>query len=305
MNQSFATWFLLLTMETLSIMPTVSAKAQAISPEQRQQFLDVLTGAVASSDRYFVRVHAAENLVANGHFTGLDTLFATLQQQSPDQFVGATRVLARVFGAQAKTEVAYKNAISQLVDAVTTHAIPQQRLVALESLAKLGFAEPLPFVREQAQTGTSSMKAMARWVLANGNKPTDEAALAALLSETDPLLNRYAAYAFRYRPSVQSTTYEQLEACAKRMAVTDPQRVYLLSALFVHGPKQQRAAAWTTLAPYVKGQPNERYEVAEALSRRGSRAEVPVLQTLLTDADEDVRVAAANALLLIDKKETK
>lgn len=271
--------------------------AQPVNSE-RQRCLSVLQEAVRSSDRFFVRVHAAENMALLGRTEGLDTLFVRLQQQSPEQLVGATRVLARVYRMQGQRDL-YEHCIGQLLDAAQHHVVPQQRLVALESLAKLGYDQSTSFVQEQARSGPSGMKAMARWVLANSRKLAPVDSLANLLGATDPLLYRYAGYGLRYQPSVSSRVYERLQACAQRIALDDPQRVYVLSVLFVHSPPAQRATTWAALSPYAQGQVGERYEVAEALARRGTRDQLPLLRTLLNDSDQDLRVAAANAILHI------
>ena len=81
--------------------------------------------------------------------------------------------------------------------------------------------------------------------------------------------------------------------------------MYVLSAAFVHTPANKNADIKEALFAYLKGAPGERYETAEALSLKGTTADLPVLETLFADSDNDVRVAAANAMIKIDARSTQ
>ena len=85
----------------------------------------------------------------------------------------------------------------------------------------------------------------------------------------------------------------------KRLAPDAEGRVYVISARFVHTPDKDIKQL---LLAYLKGAPAERYETAEALSLKGTLEDMPVLQTLLSDEDNDVRVAAANAIIKINAR---
>ena len=285
---------LFLSMTLLSTM----AKTQTISPEKKAHCLELLKEAVKSSDRFFVRVHAAEALVAHQHSEGLESLFSELQQASPDNFIGATRILAKV---NRSNPAKYEAAVQQILNVFLHSEASRPRLVALESLGKLGYSEPLPQIQQQAQEGIAGMMPMARWVLANSGRVEDEARLAELLNSDDPLTYQYAAYALRFRPTIRPASYALLEACAARILPTAPARVYVLSALFVHTSPEKRGKIYALLNPYQQGEMGERYELAEALSLRGTPADIPTLEALLTDQDQDVQVAAANALLRINE----
>lgn len=274
------------------------AQMLPISPEKKAYCLNLLAETVKTSDRFFVRVHAAEALIAHQHPEGLESLFTELQRASPDNFIGATRVLAKVNKANP---VNYQAAVQQILDVFLHSEASRPRLVALESLGKLGYSEPLPQIQQQAQEGTEGKKPMARWVLANSGKADDEARLAELLNSDDPLTYQYAAYALRFRPTVQPDTYALLEACAARVLPDAPQRIYVLSALFVHTPVEKHDKIRDQLTHYQLGNVAERYELAEALGVRGTAADVPILEKLLADSDLDVRVAAANAMLRINE----
>lgn len=289
MRRTFLIYLFLIT-----IVLSTMAQTQPIASATKTDCLDLLTDAVQTSDRFFVRVHAAEALIAHQHSEWLEPLFTELRRASPDNFIGATRVLAK---ANKANPAKYEAAVQQILDVFLHSDVSRPRLVALESLGKLGYNEPLPQIQQQAQEGTDGKKPMARWILANSGRAEDEARLAELLISDDPLTYQYVAYALRFRPTIRPASYALLEACAARISLTAPQRVYVLSALFVHTPPEKRETIYAQLIPYQHGQPGERYELAEALGLRGTQADKPTLETLLADSDQDVRVAAANALL--------
>lgn len=272
--------------------------AQSNPAERRAACLRVLREAMHSADGFFVRVHAAEALVMHHQIEQIDSLF-TLSQKNPDQYLGATRVLARLHQYEPAV---YERYIDQLTAVFLNSNVSTQRVVALESLGKLGYSQLLAPIQHQADSGATASKAMARWVLSNSGTASSEAQLADLLNSSDPLAYRYAAYAFRHKKSVRPATYALLEACAQRLAPQDPERVYVLSAVWVHASATQAAATKTALLRYQHGAVNERYELAEALNRRGTSADLALLDTLLHDANPDVRVAAASAVLAIDAR---
>ncbi len=274
------------------------AQTPLISPEMKAYCLDLLTETVSASNRFFVRVHAAEALIAHQHPEGLESLFIELQGASSDNFIGATRVVAKL---NKPNPIKYKAAVQQIVNVFLHSEASRPGLVALESLGKLGYSEPLPQIQQQAQEGTEGRKPMARWVLANSGKADDETHLAELLNSDDPLTYQYAAYALRFRPTVHPDTYALLDACAARVRPTAPQRVYVLSALFVHTPVEKQDKIRDQFIRYQQGDVAERYELAEALGLRGTSVDVSILEKLLADPDQDVRVAAANALLCINQ----
>ena len=292
-------WTFIIHLLYSTIALSTMAQTQPIASATKADCLTLLTDAVHSSDRFFVRVHAAEALIAHGHPEGMEPLFTELQRASPDNFIGATRVLAKV---NKSNPAKYEAAVQQILDVFLNAEISRPRLVALESLGKLGYSEPLPQIQQQAEDGTEGKKPMARWVLANSGRAEDEARLVELLTLDEPLNYQYVAYALRFRPAIRPASYALLEARAAHISPTAPQRVYVLSALFVHTPPEKRATIYAQLIPYQQGQPGERYELAEALGLRGTPADKPTLETLLADSDHDVRVAAASALLSLETR---
>ena len=251
----------------------------------------LLKQTLSDSVGFFIKVHAAENLIARGCTTGIREQFEQLQAAAGNE-IGAVRVLARL---HKPDPVAYNTCINLLMDRFRNGPV-QIRLVALESLGKLGYYNASAAVRAYADTGTAGFKAMARWVLANGGTPAAEDRLSALLLSHEPADYRYAAYALRFRSAVNPRTLQRLRSCLSSLKGEEAARVYVASCLYVHGRGAEKQQAKKVLLTYRNGDVAQRYEMAEALGIAGAYSDKPVLQTLLADSNADVRVAAANAL---------
>jgi HEAT repeat protein len=265
---------------------------------EEQACVDTLRNAISTAKSFFIKVHAGEALVSNNHTEGIENAFIQLRAENPANAIGATRVLARLYkhiGDITNYDACIKLVTNQYLHGDSAHP----RLVALESLGKLGYTTELPEVKQDAATGSGGFRAMARWVQCNGGTQAGEDSLAALLAYPDAADYRGAAYALRFKGSVSDSTRQLLEQCVNRLPVTEPARVYVVSALFVHSSGAQKDTVKKQLLEYLQGPVAARYELAEALSRNGEEEDVPVLERLLKDADQDVRVAAANALLKI------
>jgi hypothetical protein len=269
---------------------TVSAQKKAVACKE---CLTILKDALQNGETIFIKVHAAEAMMFNDYYTGISTAFNKLVKDQPNLIV-ASRVLARVYkNDKAKYQLHLNTLLYQLSNADSTRG----KLIALESLAKIGFSKPLPEVKSYADTGTNGFKAMARWVLSNSNKPADEDNLAKLLTSNDPTEYRGAAYALRFKKKIKPETLQLLTACAKRVEETHAARVYVLSSWYVHAATAKASQeAKEKLLTYMNGAVNERYEVAESFSMRGTVKDIPILNKLMSDENMDVRVAAAKAL---------
>lgn len=283
---------------------TQSAIAQTKSPAKNrekkcEECLQVLKDAMNNAETIFIKVHAAEAMIFNNYYAGINDCFIKLIKEEPNLIV-ASRVLARV---NKNDKSKYQSYVNTLLYQLGHADSVRGKLIALESLAKIGFQKPLPEIKQYADTGTHGFKAMACWVLANSGKPVDEDRLAHLLISLDPTEFRGAAYALRFRNKVKPETLKLLAACAKRVEKNDPARVYVLSSLYVHTTtaKSERETREKLLS-YLHGLVNERYEVAEAFSMKGTLKDIPTLKTLIADENIDVRVAAAKALWSIKRK---
>ncbi|MDQ6609191.1 MAG: hypothetical protein M3Y85_05165 [Bacteroidota bacterium] len=285
---------------TLFIMVNDTQKLPAQKKKEVcRECLTVLKDALKNGETIFIKVHAAEAMIFNNYYTGIGSAFNKLIKEQANLIV-ASRVLARVYKNEKTKNQTYLNTLLyQLKNADSTRG----KLIALESLAKIGFKKHVPEIKSYADTGTNGFRAMARWVLSNSNKDADENRLAMLLASNDPTEFRGAAYAFRFKKKITPETLQMLTACAKRLKKDDAARVYVFSSWYVHAMDgNEKKVAKENLLTYMNGAVNERYEVAESFSMCGSVKDFPLLKKLMADENMDVRVAAAKALWSIKRK---
>ena len=292
------TVFILFTMTTLSF-----SQADQLFPGDpaKNRCLLILENAMKDSADFFVSVHAAEALIAHQDTMGIEKLFKTRLRESDANRVGCYRVLAKLNGTGSAGSAFY---IRRLKGILLNADIKKEKLIALESLAKLGFKEPLPVILQLAENGEAAFKSISRWILANSGNAADEKRLTEMFTSDRPDDRLYAAYAFRFLKHMSHENYAFLDSCTNRLDLSDPNRINFVCARYVHSDKEDEAKAKAAVLHYIDGNKEERYELAEALSLRGSRADLPVLNKLLQDESKDVRVAAANAWLWINFKKS-
>lgn len=261
---------------------------------QRQDCIDTLQHAIQDAPTVFIKVHAGEALVLNGYTDKIEETFTALRSV---HITAATRVLARLYKLENSPK--FDTCISTIIDQYLHADSSHPRLVALESLGKLGYSKPSAEIERDAQEGEGGFKAMARWVLSNNGAKETEDSLAALLASPEVAHHRGAAYAFRFKKSISDNTYRLLEECAARLVNNEEQKVYILSALFVHARPGKKEDIKKELLKTVDGPVFAKYETCEGLSINGDTTDLPILEKLFKDADQDVRVAASNAILKI------
>ncbi len=269
------------------------------SKTRRERCVDILLNAMTADVDFWIRVHAAEALLGNVYPDGVESYFRELEKSPESSIVGISRVLA---SANRKNAIAYQKYVNRIRDEFL-NPDSSNRVGALESLGKLGYAEHLPEIVQTAAEGDSAIRGMARWVLANSKDAGDEAYLAGLLDSAVPRDYFYAAYALRFFKSVRLETFDLLESCALRLSFGAPHRIYVMSSRYVHASPEKEKAAKKELLAYAGGEKNERHEVCEALAIRGDKSDIPLLEEMLDDPDTDVRVSAANALLRIGRRD--
>lgn len=261
-----------------------------------QKSLAVLKQAVKNGETFFIKVHAAENLIRMGKTAGLEAEFMLLKEVSPDNLLGSARVLARLNSTQPQK---YQHYIDEILDQFKNSTNPKTQLTALESLGKLGYKETLSKIKAAADSGTNGFKGMSRWILANSNTEADEDRLSELLLSKEEIDYRYAAYALRFKPKTHALTVTRLKQCMQNLKQDNPARIYVISSLFVNDKSHVKKQVKTVLLTYLTGEVGQRYELAEALGLGGDQTDLPVLQKLLNDENTDVQVAAANAILRV------
>ncbi|HEV8132703.1 MAG TPA: hypothetical protein VGQ81_15760 [Acidobacteriota bacterium] len=267
--------------------------------KQRERAVSILRQALKEG-REWEKVHAAEALLWNGYFDNVkETLQAELRKASPSYRIGLWRVLAK---AQGNDESAGRSYVEKLRGAFLDAQSPD-REYALEALAKLGYSERLDELLRVAKEGKGSFQVRARWVLANSGNPHDEETLADLLESADPGLYGSTGYALRHLKRVQPSTLARLERAASK-ELDSRSRAYVLSAWYVHSPDKQKGAIKQQLVKYLgAGSKEQKAEVCAALGSFGRKTDAPLLEPLLEDAEVDVRISAANALLRIERRQ--
>ncbi len=274
------------------------AESLAQQDERREQAVFILRQALGEG-RQWTKVRAAEALLWNGYYAGVkETLERELESAGPPYRIGLWRALAK---AQGNDQAAAKRYIGKIRDAFLDVHGPD-RVHAIEALAKLGYSErPAELVRV-AREEKGSFRAFARWALANSGDAGDETALAELLDSSDGRVN--AAYALRHLKKIQPATLTRLAALAFSPSTEARSRVYALSASYVHSSGEPKSKARQELLKYLTASNTEQQvEVCGALGTSGDRGDEAELEALLKNEDIDVRVAAAHALLRIERRQ--
>jgi SSS family solute:Na+ symporter len=281
--------------------------ASAVGPELREQSISVLRRTLHETDGW-VKVHAAELLIGNNYVEEARAAFeAELEKDPAPPFrIGVWRVLIQAAGNDQELRRQYLDKIvAAFLDSAGT-----DRVHAVETLGKLGYAERSPELKRVAEEGEGSFQAYARWVVANSGEAEDEALLAELLDAGDSDVRGCAAYALRYFNVIRDDTFEKLSQALSREPEGSSGRVYLVSALYVHDKgndySRHRQEGKVALLEYLEtGNKDEKNEACAALAEVGGADDVGILTTLLQDPETDVQAHAANALFRIGRRESR
>lgn len=290
---------LLLAGSPAPVDPAVAAKALALV----QRALE--------TEQRWTKVHAAEALLAIGRRGDVARAFERELAQhggEPEYRIGIWRVLAQAADGRSARD----RWIRQIAGAFLDTAGPD-RLHASETLGKLAYRageEEIAAFEEAARGANGPLAANALWVLTASGRAGAEARLAALLAPTDASgaaidagTRATAAYAMRFLPALSPAASDTLAAAAVDDRSGGIVAASLLSAAFVHASGNRRPPLAAALERQVDtGDADVKTEVCSALAMAGGDAAVPLLTTLLSDRSIDVRLAAARALLQIDRR---
>ncbi|MBP7937011.1 MAG: hypothetical protein KA354_20400 [Phycisphaerae bacterium] len=271
--------------------------------DYREQAVSTLRAALRDAPRW-VKVHAAESLLALDYPQDILPIF---QQElrtagnQPEYRIGIWRVLARA----STNDRQQQQWVNRIVDVFMDQAAPDRNHAA-ETLAKLKYVPSAEVSDELARVAahtTGPFSVNARWALANAGQPEAERPLLESLSSdrTDVRIN--AAYALRHLTKLSPASRQTLTAAAENEPADSPARVYLLGTAAVQAGLGENGRWAAPLVHYaIAGKPDEAYEACAALASMGTKAEVRVLAELLSAAELDTRVAAANAILRIGRR---
>ncbi|MCX6991959.1 MAG: HEAT repeat domain-containing protein [Kiritimatiellaeota bacterium] len=281
-----------------------AAPVSCIEPALRDRTLGILRKALATPSDW-VKIHAAEFLLTLDYPQGVCEAFAgALKTRGDEPYyrIGLWRVMAQAARDSKEAEPWLAKICSALA--------ASDRINATETLAKLGYAPAgaeLKSVADAAASANAALAAYAQWLLANTGSVEEQRKLVQLLTSTNDTTRGIAGYAFRFKKELPGETVRLLVVTARKEPTGSSARIYLLSAAFCHATEpgdQQwlRTALYACAAEPVK---DVRYEAACALARRGKAGDRALLVSLLDDPEEDVRVAAANAVLHIGRRQAQ
>lgn len=289
--------------------------SEQVTSELRDRAVQTLREVLEKEERW-VKVHAAEFLLALDYPQGVRETFEKELERAgnePEYRIGIWRVLAR-----AASNKAERNGwVTKIRDVFLDPKSPD-RLHAAETLAKLKYkvpdgkdaqsvAERKEF-QKQAQSDDTVKAACVRWVLVdkkagNGEAGDGQAALCELLGNKEARTRGIAAYALRHLDKISAKTTAALLKAAKREPADSSGRIHLVAALAVHAPAESRGEWKQQLRKYAEtGIDTERYQVCDTLAHIGDQDDLPLLTQLMEDSTADVRGAASNAVLRIDRR---
>ncbi len=265
--------------------------AQSNEPDYPGFLHDVVQN---TNESFWVRVHAAEALLSNNFQLESDAVFDEFLSTDGAEKIGAYRVMAQ---RNASDSLLVDSLGREVLAIFHNSDVLHTRLVALETLGKLGLTYPDPEIIEIAGAEEGGIATMAQWVLANSGSEEAIHKLADDLFSLDTLQYRYGAYALRFIGQVPERTYEKMKERYDSMEENHPFRVYLTSALWVHGRPADAEQWLDDLKSYRQGEKYERYELYQSLASRGRSDLSEFIRRGFDDVDTDVKISAAQAAL--------
>ena len=281
----------------------ISNAAFSLTPDLSSNCLATLREGMEHGIKW-VRIHGGEDLAQLGYPDEAEKFFRKeLAEHGGDAEyrIGIWRVLAQSAPQESRGE--WTNRIR---NAFLDRSGPD-RGHAAETLGKLGYKPGAKGDEEFSSIahGTNGELAVfARWVLADSGEPADQMQLAEMFDHWDPKVRGNAAYALRFLPRLQPETFQKLMSALEKEPSGSSARVYLACTLFVHASPENRRRFKPGLLKFTaSADPKERYEACWGFAKAGTKEDLPALEKLLRDADLDVRVSAANAILRIGRRE--
>ncbi|MEW4562083.1 HEAT repeat domain-containing protein [Bremerella sp. JC770] len=251
--------------------------------------LQVLLEGLAS-DQFWPSMHAAEALTMAGHGAEvIEALSKRLDTEEDDQHrCGLARELFRA-GNQEVLGV-----FSQVLRSSDTHGHGH----ACESLFKIGQTGDKPLLMPYFTDDSQPIKQLlAAAALANGDHPTAKQKIRALIEAEEGNVAGIAAWIL----AVHGDASDIDRLRARRKQIESPKyRFFFTAALAMQGDQDSIDSLQKGLQaedPAIRGY------AAEFCGRAGIQASRDALLDLLQDEDLDVRIRAAQSLLLIDRSQ--
>lgn len=267
------------------------ADAPRLADAERRQLVHSLEQACAKPN--WIGVHAAEALIVLGHPGPVCRAFEPQAESTEPRYrVGVWRVLARCSPDQAS-----RAAFTARIRAVLLDERAPDRVHALEALAKL--AAPVQAGDERravtAMLQDPAIAPFALWRSSQEGDPNAGIMLMILSANPNDVARARAAYVIPRLPEVRTAAAPVLAAALAKEPADSPAHAALAAA--VGGDARRRLLS--------SASPADRYTAAAAFAEDGTASDRALLDPLLSDADEDVRVAAAFAVLSIDARQVQ
>jgi hypothetical protein len=258
---------------------------------------------VMAADETWIKIHAAEALVAGGAAAPVRAQMLALSR-NPNAFVyrvGVWRVLANTSATLAE-----RTACVAEVEKIFLNPASPDRSQALETLCKLRVRVTGPVlseVRKIATDPTAPLRGLALWALCLVDEPGARESLAALLQSPEEGKRLLAAYAFRLMREKDPAVLALLAQTAEREPATSRAQPYLISAAFSLGAEPARRAAWESELQKIitDGSATDaaRFEACQGLLAQATPADRPDYGSLLASPGPDTRVGAALVILTV------
>ena len=269
----------------------------------RERSVQVLRQAL-EDETGWVRVRAAEALLWNNYSEGVREAFSSeAAEPGSSHEIGVWQTLAQATLRKSQHELERQQHVDRILEAFLA-SDGERGSRAAEALAKLGYAGRPAELLRLADEGEGVRQVDALWLLAASGTGDDQTGLASRLESRDPAVRARTAYALGRLESAGPEVRSALERFLDRESADSNVRIYLLSALYMHG--DGTPVSKSELQSYVRnGTREQRLEAIEALAHAGGKGQIPLLEPLLVHqgTGAEIRVAAANALLRIERRD--
>ncbi|MBD3630462.1 sodium:solute symporter [Cyclobacterium sp.] len=302
-------------------------KGTMLTDALRQKAVQELDSVVENQESW-VKVHAAEYKIGLGYPEGVKEAFLEEQLQKGSQSpyrIGIWRVLAQ-------SDPALANEYLEKITKAFQDRQGTDRVHAAETMAKLGqnLNEWAPEATREVMAGPiNSLYVYTLWSTLQGTASANGVSALmelALDRELGDLVRMQAAYALRNEGNI--TQWKELAAEALALPEGKMEKVYLLSAAYIHAPVSEKGGGtWKSIGDELLAYTNspgkaERMEMAIALGKGGLPEDLAVLVELLENKyplleegkrdnaimkpedQADIRATAAYSILTLERSQT-
>jgi hypothetical protein len=284
---------------SLGTATAAQPQTEALAPRAH----DVLLAALAT-EKAFVKVHAAEALIALGEKQEARRVFRAELPSANDSRpyrIGVWRVLAASADSPSDATEWIARTETVVLDPAT-----MDRLHAVESLGKLRHA-PSGRVRaavEEMAGGSDAEAVFPHWVLHLAGDRGALPKIVAALDSADPIARLRAAYVLRWLTITDPATRAAIARTAARESPTAIGYTIILGAAVTLDADPTRTNEWIAKLEEISGNgtAGARYDACQTLMRRYTTTDVVKLAPLLDHAEGDVRIGAAWAILHVTRR---